>query len=139
LLTCLTSYWDWTLDADDFLASPLWDPVTGFGGNGAEAPADNTSFPVPGATGGGCITDGPFTDFRLHLGPGASLERSDRCLRRGFSPDIAKKFSNSAKVKNALAQTNFGWFNKIIEGETNFENVGIHGAGHYSIGGEVSY
>ena len=40
-------------------------------------------------------------------------------------------------MNNALAQADFGWFNKVVEGETNFVNVGIHGGGHYSIGGEV--
>ena len=40
-------------------------------------------------------------------------------------------------MNNALAQVDFGWFNKVVEGETNFVNVGIHGGGHYSIGGEV--
>ncbi|CUS06676.1 unnamed protein product [Tuber aestivum] len=130
-------YWDWTLDADNFIASPLWDPVTGFGGNGVPAPADGSPFAVPGATGGGCVTDGPFVDMRLHLGPGPSLAGTSRCLRRAFSPWIAKTFSNTAKVNNALAQKDFGWFNKVVEGETNFLNVGIHGGGHYSIGGEA--
>ncbi|PWW79822.1 Di-copper centre-containing protein [Tuber magnatum] len=130
-------YWDWTLDADNLLASPLWDPVTGFGGNGVPAPADGSPFAVPGATGGGCISDGPFVDMRLHLGPGPSLAATSRCLRRSFSPWIAQTFSNAAKVNNTLAQQDFGWFSKVVEGETNFWNVGIHGGGHYSIGGEA--
>ncbi|KAI5843810.1 hypothetical protein DFP73DRAFT_550358 [Morchella snyderi] len=130
-------YWDWTLDSADFLSSPLWDATTGFGGNGAAIPATNNSFGVPGATGGGCVSDGPFVDFRLHLGPGDSLNATNRCLTRGFSPVIAANFSNTAKVDRALAQVDFGWFDKIVEGETNFVNVGIHGGGHYSIGGEA--
>lgn len=137
ILTSFLSYWDWTLDSANFAASPLWDPVTGFGGNGATVPLDTSPFAVPGATGGGCVTDGPFANFRLHLGPGASLDATDRCLKRGFSSFIAENFSSAAKVNNALAQGDYGWFNKIVEGETNFINVGIHGAGHYSIGGEA--
>lgn len=38
-----------------------------------------------------------------------------------------------------MAQADFGYFNKAVEGETNFVNVGIHGGGHYSIGGEVGF
>ncbi|KAL0632473.1 hypothetical protein Q9L58_008658 [Maublancomyces gigas] len=130
-------YWDWTLDSSNLLASPLWDPISGFGGNGATIPPDTSPFAVPGATGGGCICDGPFKDFRLHLGPGASLNATDRCLRRGFSPVIARNFSSAARVGVAMAQADFGYFNKAVEGETNFVNVGIHGGGHYSIGGEA--
>lgn len=134
-----TSYWDWTLDANNFLRSPLWDPNSGFGGNGAPTPPNDSPFAIPGATGGGCVTNGPFKDFRLHLGPGDSLNATNRCLTRGFSPTIAKNFSNTAKVNKALSQVNFGWFDKVVEGETNFINVGIHGGGHYSIGGEVRF
>jgi tyrosinase len=36
-----------------------------------------------------------------------------------------------------MAQPDFGWFDKVVEGAPNFDNVGIHGGGHYSIGGEV--
>jgi len=28
-------YWDWTLDSSDPSHSPIWDPETGFGGNGS--------------------------------------------------------------------------------------------------------
>ncbi|KAL2217654.1 monooxygenase [Thermoascus aurantiacus ATCC 26904] len=30
-----TTYWDWTLDSSDPSHSPIWDPETGFGGNGS--------------------------------------------------------------------------------------------------------
>jgi tyrosinase len=42
-------YWDWTLDAGSnatFLASPVFDKVRGFGGNGAFIPG-NLSNPSP--------------------------------------------------------------------------------------------
>lgn len=52
---------------------------------------------------------------------------------------IARNFSSAAKVGVAVAQVDFGFFNKVVEGETNFVNVGIHGGGHYSVGGEVSF
>lgn len=76
--------------------------------------------------------------MRLHLGPADSLVATDRCLRRGFSAEIARNFSSSARVALALEQPDFGWFSKAVEGETNFVNVGIHGGGHYAVGGEVS-
>lgn len=57
-------YWDWTLDtpANKWASSPVFDPVTGFGGNGVPTPTDpNDPFAVPGRTGSGYVVDGPFT------------------------------------------------------------------------------
>jgi len=58
-------YWDWTLDtrsANSIFRSPVFDPKTGFGGNGpfVENPNPFPPAPVPGRTGGGCVPNGPF-------------------------------------------------------------------------------
>lgn len=76
------SYWDWTLDADTeqaFPASPVFDPATGFGGNGPYV--NTTNMPntnlgaekVPGKTGGGCVPNGPFANVTVNMGPGNFL------------------------------------------------------------------
>ena len=33
MLILMRSYWDWTLDWEDPLSSPVFDPMTGFGGD----------------------------------------------------------------------------------------------------------
>lgn len=49
-LTGRCSYWDWTLDWQDPLASPVFDSKTGFGGDG--------DLQLPSSTGFGyCLTE----------------------------------------------------------------------------------
>ncbi|EUC43622.1 hypothetical protein COCMIDRAFT_38490 [Bipolaris oryzae ATCC 44560] len=61
-----TPWWDETRDAGNFMGSPLLDPNTGFGGNGT-APD-------------GCVTNGPFANTTLRIGPGQKQEV--HCLSR---------------------------------------------------------
>lgn len=58
-------YWDWSIDADavDMPNSPLFDPVTGFGGNGKRTGSNEVGFER-------CVIDGPFANTNLTLGPG---------------------------------------------------------------------
>lgn len=53
-------YWDFVHDSASPATSPIWDPVTGFGGNGAE----------PNVKYGPRVVDGPFKDWQpLFWGP----------------------------------------------------------------------
>jgi tyrosinase len=58
-------YWDWSIDADaeDTINSPVFDPVTGFGGDGKRTGSD-----VPGFQ--RCVVDGPFANTNLTLAMG---------------------------------------------------------------------
>lgn len=58
-------YWDWSIDADarDTQNSPVFDPDTGFGGDGKLTGSD-----VPGF--GRCVVDGPFANSNLTLAMG---------------------------------------------------------------------
>lgn len=147
-------YWDWTLDAaseETFLQSPVFDPKTGFGGNGPFIPF-NASDPeqpsaplgdVVGRTGGGCITDGPFKSRITTLGPGPDLSGANKpqCLRRDFSPSIAVKFWTKAKMDETLNQPDYTSFNIFLDGREdtglppNFVNTSIHTGGHWAVGG----
>ncbi|KAK1757917.1 putative tyrosinase [Echria macrotheca] len=134
-------YWDWTLDAVSpaaYVASPVFDPVTGFGGNGPwveTAPDD--PFNVPGRTGGGCVSDGPFAgaDDLVHLGPGDSVAYNPQCLRRDLSPSFASRWLSLDQTRLTLSQGDFGWFSRVVEGMPSFDASGIHGGGHYGVGG----
>lgn len=77
-------YWDWSIDADarDTPNSPLFDPVTGFGGNGKRTETDEPGFQR-------CVVDGAFANTTLTLGMGWPNvnDRGDRphCLTREFN------------------------------------------------------
>ena len=67
-----TPYWDWTRNNDDLSRSPIFDgSETSFGGNGVALPHGQTLVTAFGllvispGTGGGCVTDGPFTDLTV--------------------------------------------------------------------------
>lgn len=136
-------YWDWTRDVSsetDFVKAPVFDPELGFGGNGKYIPS-NTSDPfyVPGRDGGGCVTDGPFSginDF-VHLGPQNNITYTPRCLRRDFSPSFAMEYLSINQTLVTLGQEDFGWFARVVEGEPSFSASGIHGGGHYGVGGTL--
>ena len=133
-------YWDWTLDtpAEKWASSPVFDPETGFGGNGpfvATEPGD--WMDVPGRTGGGCVVDGPFAGINdiVHLGPGDSVTYNPQCLKRDLSPYFAGRYLAMNQTQLTLSQPDFGWFNTIMEGSTSFEASAVHGGGHYGVGG----
>ncbi|KAM0268535.1 hypothetical protein ACHAQH_009965 [Verticillium albo-atrum] len=77
-------YWDWSIDADanDMINSPLFDPVTGFGGDGKPSGRNETGFQR-------CVLDGPFANTTLTLGLGWPdfNGRGDRphCFTREFN------------------------------------------------------
>jgi tyrosinase len=48
-------YWDWVLDSSAPSQSPVWDPVTGFGGNGVNTGDNGGMYRV---------VDGPFKNHR---------------------------------------------------------------------------
>lgn len=68
-------YWDWTLDSDAIEHSPVFDPDTGFGGDGeigGEITVSNT---------GRCIVDGPFAGIVADY---YDVKYKPHCLSRGF-------------------------------------------------------
>ena len=117
--------------------SPIFDPVLGFGGNGALAPGNFTNpapglpvppFDIPGHTGGGCIPNGPFKDFVVHLGPGPNVNPVSRCVRRDFAPGVFREWGGPANFSYTISQSTFGWLGRTAE-------LTVHSAGHGGIGG----
>ncbi|KAH6637845.1 hypothetical protein C7974DRAFT_332540, partial [Boeremia exigua] len=58
-------YWDWSIDADakSVATSPVFDPATGFGGDGQRTASNEPGFER-------CVVDGPFANTNLTLGMG---------------------------------------------------------------------
>ncbi|EHA51935.1 hypothetical protein MGG_05914 [Pyricularia oryzae 70-15] len=129
-------YWDWTLDLDDLEGSPIFDPDTGFGGNGdwVDGTLDNPEWGVPvvahqdfdDRSGGGCIPNGPFQGIVTSMGPNRNIERQRaRCIRRDFAPET---FRDRCNVEESMDQDFFVGFHRASESMA-------HASGHYGIGG----
>ncbi|KAF5337772.1 hypothetical protein D9758_016621 [Tetrapyrgos nigripes] len=139
-------YWNWSIDIDagKFDQSPIFDPHTGFGGNGADEAYPTAGFfnnltSLPGwelsaQTGGGCVTDGPFANYTLNIGPG-TLKRK-HCLTRAFNPSTFGGITGQ-NVKDTLAQYPFETFRIKLEGFPHIAGFETHTGGHLGVGGEM--
>ncbi|CUS12565.1 unnamed protein product [Tuber aestivum] len=139
-------YWDWTLDSASesaFLNSPIWCPTTGFGGNGPYINESGNPFlSIPGRTGGGCVPDGPFSNYTLHLGPRGSIAKNPQCLRRDFAPFISPLRLTKELVRLPHCEKAFDWYDfKAQAGarEAGFflHESSFHSAPHIAVGGEA--
>ncbi|KAK1235771.1 hypothetical protein PQX77_000990, partial [Marasmius sp. AFHP31] len=142
-------YWNWTADISDgmdsFVASPVFDPVYGFGGNGEDIPGylgqfgNLTNFPgwtAEAVTGGGCITDGPFASYNLSVGPGP-INNTERCIQRSFSSAFIYTMSDEA-VANATRHPNFEAFRIDLEGWPVTPTARPHDGVHMALGGDMT-
>ncbi|KAH6653182.1 hypothetical protein BKA67DRAFT_647138 [Truncatella angustata] len=139
-------YWDWTLDADSeegFLASPVFDNMTGFGGNGpyvntTDYETTNVPVKIPYKTGGGCVEDGPFLNMSVNMGPGSNIEYNPQCLTRDFSPWLITQTLNTTVVDWGLSANSFAVYDYRTQG-TGIEVSGMtyHAGGHLGVGGDI--
>lgn len=138
-LTSLISYWDWSLDAEPenedsnrIFQVEIFDPKTGFGGNGEKVvpTPEQNPFNITGGTGGGCVMDGPFVPSKFML----NYPTRD-CLRRDFIPWMMNRLANPAHVVDVLNQPDYTSFARAVEGVPSFDGPSIHGSGHFGIGG----
>jgi tyrosinase len=116
-LTIPLPYWDWSLDSTDLSASPIWNNLTGFGGNG-DLSGDITLY------GGRCVADGPFAHTWRHW-LYQQLDENDwillarpHCLSRGFKKtehvdDLQSRVSPD-QIEETLQQQNYtDFFNRL--------------------------
>lgn len=152
-------YWNWALYADDPLASPIFDG-SAFSMSGDGAPIANKGpitlllgnfAPVvlPPGNGGGCVTSGPFKDMVVNLGPvslplnngsvitGTGLDHNPRCLKRDISAGINKAFANATSIMQLIGNNDKAAdFQLVMQGVPGSGSIGVHGGGHYTIGGD---
>ncbi|XEV07527.1 hypothetical protein FSHL1_012814 [Fusarium sambucinum] len=151
-------YWNW-FETRDFISYPLFDGLdTSVSGNG-EYFKHNGSFSgrgtihVPSGNGGGCIRSGPFAGAVANLGPPAPsmdgmiatktpLECNSRCLRRDLSRYAMEQwiiYPNLHNLTLGVASSNIDIMQKEFQGGRFAEGfLGLHGAGHYGVGGNNS-
>jgi tyrosinase len=153
-------YWNWPADSNSLETSPVFDGSdTSMSGNGAYV-ADKGdialtmgNYPIvylPAGTGGGCVTSGPFVNYTVNLGPAAlnlpgggmtaqpnPLDYNPRCLKRDLTTAILQRYANApAVVKLILENKNIWDFQMVMQGVPGSGSIGVHGGGHYSMGGD---
>jgi hypothetical protein len=122
------------------LESPIFDPVSGFGGNGKKVPGAD---PLKDH----CLFDGPFANRTLRIGPyGKMVTNNTRCLRRNLNPRVAEINASKKVLSRILKSKTYADFCLRISGAGVLppkpgqprEFLGdLHSVGHGGIGGEV--
>lgn len=131
-------YWDYPL-YPSLADSPIFDgSYTSLGSNGRTADL--------------CIERGPFSNSTINFGPFASVtfdvqqppnwqESKPQCIQRQFRDEPLLVNNNQSNINALLASpditTVLRWLNSasLLFG---FTDRGIHGGGHYSVGGTVA-
>ncbi|CAI6342487.1 unnamed protein product [Periconia digitata] len=156
-------YWDWTKTAATGLeTSPIFDGSEfSMSGNG-EHIANQSAYVVlgdsngvdeiiaPSGTGGGCVTSGPFKDMTVNLGPvqlllpgnqtianGDGLSYNPRCLKRDLTWEINRRYANATTVVDTLIKSDINDFQLTLQGMPDTGELGAHGGGHFTFGGDA--
>ncbi|CAG8078514.1 unnamed protein product [Penicillium salamii] len=153
-------YWNWGADAHDIEKSQVFDGSdTSMSGNGAKVETTGDiqltlgDYPVihlPTGTGGGCVTSGPFKDYKVNLGPAAlmlpggntsaaanPLAYNPRCLNRDLTTAILSDYANFTSTVDLILSNDDVWdFQMSMQGVPGSGSIGVHGGGHYSMGGD---
>ncbi|KAL7619911.1 hypothetical protein AAE478_010458 [Parahypoxylon ruwenzoriense] len=122
-------YWDWSLDSQDPANSPIWDPVTGFGGNGN--PNETVDL---GGWAYKCVTNGPFKDLRpAYFG----TRDVPHCLTRSFNNGTSQigsmlgEYYSPEALATVQVIPDYNQYRIKLEGTP-------HGAIHSAVGGDLS-
>lgn len=117
-------YWDWVADSNDPAKSAVWDPVTGFGGNGQGTSTHRLIAPP--------VQDGPFKHHRpLYWGTSVDQHSLSRAWARANSgnPDDRDLFGHRYTpeiVAGVLANSSYDGFRSALEG-------GPHASVHFGV------
>ncbi|KAF2456981.1 hypothetical protein BDY21DRAFT_372411 [Lineolata rhizophorae] len=146
-------YWNWGMWAEDPLNSPIFDGSdTSMSGDGAyrEHPSLNMAGKMYNpANGGDCITEGPFVNFTVNLGPGQKLYDfvadnpgadhlgyNPRCIIRDINKEVSMDSTQDHHTTDLIEN-----YNDIVSFQDRMQAVqpgffGVHGGGHYTHGGD---
>ncbi|KAF2170345.1 hypothetical protein M409DRAFT_64119 [Zasmidium cellare ATCC 36951] len=155
-------YVNWARYSNNVINAPLFDGSdTSISDNGAYVPGRPTiHFPsdnnpivsLPPSQGGGCITSGPFKDYKVNLGPVAlvgvdttspnpqkdGLGYNPRCIRRDLSVTAASGASDFNTTKLITHSSTIAAFQDEMQGPFGYgiPEIGVHAAGHYILSGD---
>jgi len=147
-------YWNWATNSADPKKSPVFDGSdTSLSGNGAFLQHNGSlagagRIFLPSELGGGCVTSGPFKNYKVNLGPisptqdgvvksASTYAWNPRCLKR----DLSKKASSTwLRVKDVTAlilkSRKVLGFQNFMQGDFPNGFLGVHAAGHFVMNGD---
>uniref|UniRef100_A0A8H7Y1Y0 Tyrosinase copper-binding domain-containing protein n=1 Tax=Psilocybe cubensis TaxID=181762 RepID=A0A8H7Y1Y0_PSICU len=137
-------YWDWLRDTNGtapIAESPLFDPVTGFGGDGVPGtytqPPDDDGALIPLVPDAmkGCVGTGPLVGAIFHVGPNRRL--TDHCLNRNFG-EFARPVLSQPFIDNIESQTTYDDFWNALDGIPFKPDLRTHDGGHAFVGGDMA-
>ncbi|KAL1582993.1 hypothetical protein WHR41_08227 [Cladosporium halotolerans] len=150
-------YWDWPKYASAPQDSPIFDgSPTSLGGNGKSIEHDgivlvdlngNPALELPPGVGGGYVETGPFANMSVNLGPvggingtapgpEGGLGYNPRRLKRDVGPAINLRYANYSTVLTLLSKPDISTYRALSEGGFAGVEIGPHGGGHFTIGGD---
>ncbi|KAF8610464.1 Di-copper centre-containing protein [Ceratobasidium sp. AG-I] len=100
-----TPYWDWTIDSGKLATSDIWNPTTGFGGNG------NTR------TSAHCVESGPYANFQVTYPSKHCLARrfNNGNVRSGVFGTMQGSQYSPSMIQNILSSPDYLSFSNDIE------------------------
>ncbi|KAF1934232.1 Di-copper centre-containing protein [Didymella exigua CBS 183.55] len=150
-------YWNWFSHQSNLKASPVFDgSATSMSGDGSfvahngSVGGGGTIF-LPSGEGGGCLLGGPFKGMTANLGPvsptmrgqervNGSLSYNPRCLKRDLTTYASSNWLTDANLLNittGAASKSLSLFQNELQGRFSDGFLGLHAAGHFSIGGDA--
>lgn len=147
-------YWNWAEDAAAPQDSPLFNgDAYSMGGNGRYVPGRADTWlaqqdvTYPPGTGGGCVESGPFSNYTVNLGPislpnadnvDSSFQYNPRCLERDINPWFSNRYNTYENLTTLiLEQIYVENFQCLSQGMCGDNEFGVHGGGHWQIGGSM--
>lgn len=100
----------------------------------------------PPGTGGGCVHSGPFSDYKVNLGPidspyndnaPSDYAHNPRCLVRDLNPFFSTQYNTYTNLTELLlGSLMIEDFQNLMQGYGSATNkLGVHGGGHWLGGG----
>ncbi|KAG9197767.1 hypothetical protein G6514_001047 [Epicoccum nigrum] len=150
-------YWNWFTYQDNLRKSPIFDGSDTSMGSDGSFVAHNGSVGgagkifLPSGKGGGCIESGPFKGTQTHLGPlsptmdgekkvNSSFAYNPRCLKRDLTTFASSNwltYENLYNITLGTASKDIAIFQNELQGRFADGFLGLHAAGHFSIGGDA--
>ncbi|KAH7083569.1 hypothetical protein FB567DRAFT_87419 [Paraphoma chrysanthemicola] len=150
-------YWNWFTHQNNLRKSPIFDGSdTSMGSDGIFVKHNGSlggagRIFLPSGEGGGCIERGPFKGLVTNLGPNSptmagevkvngTFTYNPRCLKRDLTTFASSNWLTLDNLYNltlGAASKNVETFQNELQGRFNDGFLGLHAAGHFSIGGDA--